>query len=292
MPRDGTGQVMPPAPPDPEEKSPLILCRGIGKTYSVRNGTPVVALENLNIEIPTGEFMAVVGPSGCGKSTLLRLLAGLDRKTRGQIELGGSAIDGPRKDIGIVFQTPTLLAWRTVLENIMLPILVLRLDRKFHEARAIRLIQMVGLDGFERKYPWELSGGMQQRVAICRALINQPKLLLMDEPFGALDAITREAMNVELEGIWLSTQQTVLLITHSIAEAVFLGTRVAVMNSRPGTIVDVISIDLPRPRTLDILTSPAFAGYVRRIRRLLDEGTESDLRSRSGMQMPIGGFRG
>jgi NitT/TauT family transport system ATP-binding protein len=267
---EGPHQPTSPSPLTRGGRSSLIVCRGIGKTYAVRIGKPVVALENLNIEIPAGEFITVVGPSGCGKSTLLRLLAGLDRKTRGQMELDGSAINGPRKDIGIVFQAPTLLAWRTVIENIMLPVHVLGLDRRFHEARANQLVQMVGLEGFESKYPWELSGGMQQRVAICRALINQPQLLLMDEPFGALDAITREAMNVELESIWLRTQQTILLITHSISEAVFLGTRVAVMNSRPGTIVDVISIDLPRPRTLDILTSPEFADYVRRIRSVLN----------------------
>jgi len=250
--------------------TPLIVCRGLGKAYEVRIGKPVIALENLNIEIPAGELLAVVGPSGCGKSTLLRLLAGLDRKTRGQMELGGNTIDGPRKDIGVVFQTATLLAWRTVFENIMLPVDTLGLSRKSHHARATQLIQMAKLEGFEKKYPWELSGGMQQRVAICRALINQPRLLLMDEPFGALDALTRESMNVELESIWLRTQQTILLITHSISEAVFLGTRVAVMSSRPGTIASVITIDLPRPRTLDITTTPEFTNYVRRVRRVLD----------------------
>jgi len=253
----------------PHEKN-LIVCRGLGKSYAVRIGDPVVALENLNIEIPTGEFLAVVGPSGCGKSTLLRLLAGLDRRSRGQMELGGSSIDGPRKDIGVVFQTATLLAWRTVLENIMLPVDVLGLSRDAYHARAMQLIKMAKLEGFEKKYPWELSGGMQQRVAICRALINEPKLLLMDEPFGALDALTRESMNVELESIWLSTRQTILLITHSISEAVFLGTRVAVMSSRPGTISSVIDIDIPRPRTLDITTSAEFGGYVRQVRAVLD----------------------
>ena len=172
--------------------SPLINCQGLNKSYPVRVGEPVTALKNLNIQIPTSDFVVVVGPSGCGKSTLLRLLAGLDKKTTGAIELGGTPIDGPRKDIGIVFQAPTLLAWRTVLENIMLPVDVLDLDRNAHLERAEQLIAMVALKGFEKKYPWELSGGMQQRVAICRSLINQPRLLLMDEPFGALDAFTRE----------------------------------------------------------------------------------------------------
>ena len=272
---DGNDQATLPTEALGEEAStPLIVCRALGKTYDVRIGKPVIALENLNIEIPTGELLAVVGPSGCGKSTLLRLLAGLDRKTRGQMKLGGNAIDGPRKDIGVVFQTATLLAWRTVFQNIMLPVDTLGLSRRSYHARAIQLIQMAKLEGFEKKYPWELSGGMQQRVAICRALINQPRLLLMDEPFGALDALTRESMNVELESIWLSTQQTILLITHSISEAVFLGTRVAVMSSRPGTIASVIPIDLPRPRTLDIITSPDFTDYVRRVRAVLDGAPE------------------
>ena len=189
---DSGADLMPP---------PLINCQGLNKSYSVRIGEPVTALKNLNIQIPHSDFVVVVGPSGCGKSTLLRLLAGLDKKTTGTIELSGTPIDGPRKDIGIVFQTPTLLAWRTVLENIMLPVDVLDLDRNVYMGRAEQLIEMVGLKGFEKKYPWELSGGMQQRVAICRSLINQPRLLLMDEPFGALDAFTRELMNTELEKI-------------------------------------------------------------------------------------------
>jgi NitT/TauT family transport system ATP-binding protein len=207
------------------------------------------------------------------------------------IELGGVAIDGPRKDIGIVFQTPTLLAWRTVLQNIMLPVDVLGLERKAHLGRAAQLIEMVGLQGFERKYPWELSGGMQQRVAICRALINQPRLLLMDEPFGALDAFTREAMNIELESIWLSTRQTILLITHSISEAVFLATRVAVMSPRPGTIADIVSIDLPRPRTLEMTTSPKFSDYVRHIRSVLNRASGSNGRTPCAAPPPTGGFR-
>jgi NitT/TauT family transport system ATP-binding protein len=187
------------------------------------------------------------------------------------MELGGCAIDGPRKDIGVVFQSATLLAWRNVFQNIMLPIDVLGLSRKAHEPRAVDLIKMAKLEGFERKYPWELSGGMQQRVAICRSLINQPKLLLMDEPFGALDALTREAMNVELENIWLSTRQTIILITHSISEAVFLGTRVAIMSSRPGTIVRIASVDLPRPRTLAVTTTAKFSNYVSEVRTTLDQ---------------------
>ena len=269
----------------------FIACRGLGKTYDVRIGNPVVALQNLNVEISAGEFLAVVGPSGCGKSTLLRLLAGLDRQSCGVMELGGNAIDGPRKDIGVIFQTPTLFAWRTVLENIMLPVDVLGLSRKSYIQDAMQLVQMVGLGGFESNYPWELSGGMQQRAAICRALINQPQLLLMDEPFGALDALTRESMNVELEDIWRRTQKTVLLITHSISEAVFLGSRVAIMSPRPGTIVEVISVDLPRPRTLDITTSPQFTEYVRRIRSVLNRVDGSSDGNTSVIPATAGGFR-
>ncbi len=270
MANGNSGRALPAVALSKEPEAPLIVCRGVGKTYAVRIGKPVLALNDVNIDIPAGEFLAVVGPSGCGKSTLLRLLAGLDRRSKGQMDLGGNSIDGPRRDIGMVFQSSTLLAWRTVLENIMLPIDVLGLSRRAFEARATELIRMAKLEGFEKKYPWELSGGMQQRVAICRALINQPQVLLMDEPFGALDALTRESMNVELENIWLSTRKTVVLITHSIAEAVFLGTRVAVMSSRPGTISSVIDIALPRPRTLAITTSPTFTDYVRDVRERLD----------------------
>jgi NitT/TauT family transport system ATP-binding protein len=251
-------------------KAKIIICRNLGKTFTARIGEPVVALHNFNIEVPAGEFLTVVGPSGCGKSTSLRLLAGLDRKTSGYAELAGSPIEGPRTDVGVVFQAPTLLAWRTVFENIMLPVDVLGLGRRSHRARAAQLIHLVGLNGFEERYPWELSGGMQQRVAICRALVHEPQLLLMDEPFGALDALTREAMNVELERLWLQTKQTIILITHSISEAIFLGTRVAVMTPRPGTIADVISIDFPRPRALSITTSPEFGDLVQRVRALLD----------------------
>jgi NitT/TauT family transport system ATP-binding protein len=254
-------------------KSGIIVCRELGKTYLTRAGETVVALENLNIDVSAGEFLTMVGPSGCGKTTSLRLLAGLDRKTRGHMELAGIPIDGPRRDIGIVFQTPTLLAWRTVFENIMLPIDVLGLARKSYTGRVTELIQMAGLGGFEKKYPWELSGGMQQRVAICRALVHEPRLLLMDEPFGALDALTREAMNVELEHIWLRTGQTIILITHSISEAIFLGSRVAVMTPRPGTIAEVITIDFPRPREISITTTPKFGDLTRRVRGILDSRT-------------------
>ena len=246
-----------------------IVCRELAKIYETRDGHNVLALASINLSIKDGEFLTVVGPSGCGKSTLLKVLGGLTDITRGEALLNGSPIVGPRRDIGVVFQSPTLLPWRTVLDNVMLPIHVLGLDRKEGEERARGLIEMVGLSGFEMKYPNELSGGMQQRVAISRALVHQPALLLMDEPFGALDALTREAMNIELQRIWMETRRTIFLITHSITEAVFLGDRVAVMTPRPGKLAEQIDVDLPRPRSLDIMTSPRFGELVTRIRGLL-----------------------
>ena len=246
-----------------------IVCRELAKIYETRDGHNVLALASINLSIKDGEFLTVVGPSGCGKSTLLKVLGGLTDITRGEALLNGSPIVGPRRDIGVVFQSPTLLPWRTVLDNVMLPIHVLGLDRTEGEERARGLIEMVGLAGFEMKYPNELSGGMQQRVAISRALVHQPALLLMDEPFGALDALTREAMNTELQRIWMETRRTIFLITHSITEAVFLGDRVAVMTPRPGKLAEQIDVDLPRPRSLDIMTSPRFGELVTRIRGLL-----------------------
>ena len=261
--------------PDPASRrgqpkgAATIGCRELAKIYETRDGHNVLALASINLSIKDGEFLTVVGPSGCGKSTLLKVLGGLTEITRGEALLNGSPIVGPRRDIGVVFQSPTLLPWRTVLDNVMLPIHVLGLDRTEGEERARDLIEMVGLAGFEMKYPNELSGGMQQRVAISRALVHQPALLLMDEPFGALDALTREAMNTELQRIWMETRRTIFLITHSITEAVFLGDRVAVMTPRPGKLAEHIDVDLPRPRSLDIMTSPRFGELVTRIRGLL-----------------------
>ena len=231
--------------------------------------SPVAALRDISFRIADGEFVVVVGPSGCGKSTLLKILAGLLPPSDGAAELNGQPITGPRRDIGVVFQTPVLFPWRTVLGNAMLPADVQRLDRRAMKQRALELLALVGLGGFERRYPRELSGGMQQRVGIVRALLHDPAILLMDEPFGALDAMTREAMNVELQRIWMQRRITVLFITHSIAEAVFLADRVIVLTPRPGTIGDEFEVDLPRPRTLEVMNTERFGHYVRRVRTAL-----------------------
>jgi NitT/TauT family transport system ATP-binding protein len=249
----------------------VIAVRRLSKTYGTGKDA-VAALRDIDFTVADGEFMSIVGPSGCGKSTLLKILAGLMPATDGDALLNAVPITGPRRDIGVVFQSPVLFPWRSVLGNVLLPVDVQRLGRERMTGRALELINLVGLDGFERRYPWELSGGMQQRVALVRALIHDPALLLMDEPFGALDALTREAMNVELQRIWLERRKTVLFVTHSTTEAVFLADRVLVMTQRPGTIADLLTVDFPRPRSLDVMTTEAFGAHVRRIRAALNAG--------------------
>jgi NitT/TauT family transport system ATP-binding protein len=246
-------------------KRPLIEIRGLAKTYRTRDGD-VPSLRPIDLELAAGEFVAVVGPSGCGKSTLLKLVGGLIPPTAGEVRIAGKPVTEPPDDVGIVFQNPVLLAWRTVLRNVMMPVEVRGLDRASHLARAKALLKTAGLSDFEQKYPWQLSGGMQQRTSICRALVHDPKIVLMDEPFGALDAMTRERMNLELQRIHGETGKTVLLITHSIPEAIFLADRVVVMSDRPGTIAAIYDVDLPRPRTIDVLGDPAFADLARRVR--------------------------
>ena len=245
--------------------SPAIAVRALCKSYATAEEA-VLALQNIDFTVADGEFVAIVGPSGCGKTTLLKILAGLMPPSRGAAELRGSPIDGPRRDIGVVFQAPVLFPWRTVLGNVLLPADVQRLGREKLKPLALELLALVGLQGFEHRYPWELSGGMQQRTAIVRALLHDPAMLLMDEPFGALDAMTREQMNLELQRIWLERHKTLVFITHSIPEAVFLADRVLVMTPRPGRIADIVPVDLPRPRSLDVTTSPEFGSLVRRIR--------------------------
>jgi NitT/TauT family transport system ATP-binding protein len=243
----------------------MIAVRRLTKRFGTA-ASPVVALSDIEFSVNEGELVVVVGPSGCGKSTLLRILAGLLPQSDGEASLHGTPITGPRRDIGVVFQAPVLFPWRSVLGNALLPVDIQRLGRDKMRARAMELLKLVGLEGFEHRYPWELSGGMQQRVALVRALIHDPALLLMDEPFGALDAMTREQMNQELQRIWMERRKTVLFITHSIGEAVYLADRILVMTPRPGRIADTLKIDLPRPRGLDVMNTPEFGAYVKRIR--------------------------
>ena len=248
------------------DSSPAVYVAGLNKTYATQDGSPIHALKDIRFEIRQGELVTVVGPSGCGKSTLLKILAGILKRSSGEVVIGGKPVDGPSRDIGVVFQAPVLLPWRNVLENVLLPIDIQRRSRSEAEERARKYIHLAGLAGFERTYPGELSGGMQQRVGICRALVHEPALLLMDEPFGALDAMTRETMNLELLRIWSESRKTILLVTHSIQEAVFLADRVIVMTPRPGRISEVIDIDVERPRTLEVMNLPHFGRYVAKIR--------------------------
>jgi NitT/TauT family transport system ATP-binding protein len=248
-----------------EMPRPLIRIAGVSKTYQAADG-PVVSLSPLTFDIIAGEFMAIVGPSGCGKSTLLKMVAGLLPASEGEITLGGERVDGPPDNVGIVFQSPVLLAWRTVLDNVLLQIDMRRLSRTDYLPKARALLQMTGLEDFARKLPWQLSGGMQQRASICRALVHDPSVLLMDEPFGALDAMTRERMNLELQRIWYETRKTVLFITHSIPEAVFLADRVLVMTERPGSIAAIYDVPLARPRSLSMMGDAAFVTLTQTIR--------------------------
>jgi NitT/TauT family transport system ATP-binding protein len=249
-----------------EPSEAVIAVKGLRKEYATSSRGTVLALEDIDFEVAEGELVALVGPSGCGKSTLLKILAGLLPATSGQVRLHGVPVTGPRRDIGVVFQSPVLFPWRTVLENVLLPVDVQRLGRARHRDRALELLALVGLSGFEERYPWELSGGMQQRVAITRSLMHDPALLLMDEPFGALDAMTRESLNLELQRIWLERRETILFVTHSIPEAVFLADRVFVMTPRPGRILDRIEVRIPRPRALDVMATPEFGRIARGIR--------------------------
>ena len=251
--------------------SPLIALRGLSKSFATLQGERIDALVDIDVGIAAGSFATIVGPSGCGKSTLLRLLAGLIPATAGRAEIAGELVSGPRKDIGMVFQSSILLPWRTVLENILLPAEILGIPQERARERAHELLRMVHLEGFDNKYPQELSGGMQQRASIARALLHDPAILLMDEPFGALDAMTREQMNLELQRIWQASGKTVILVTHSIPEAVFLGDQVLVMTPRPGRLAATIPVALPRPRELDGMATPQFGELTRDIRALLQQ---------------------
>jgi NitT/TauT family transport system ATP-binding protein len=243
---------------------------GVKHEYQSVEG-PVEALEDLTFRAQEGEFLSILGPSGCGKSTLLAIIAGLIRPTSGSVMVNEEPVEGPIGVAGIVFQDATLLDWRNALDNVLLQTDLRRMPRSGHMARARLLLRRVGLDGFENKYPFELSGGMRQRVAICRALIHDPDLLLMDEPFGALDALTRDQLGLELQDVVTSSTRTVVLVTHSIQEAVFLSDRVLVMSPRPGKIHSEIKIDLPRPRTLEIRLEKTFLSHVAAITQTFKE---------------------
>ena len=251
---------------------PMFRIDSASKTYPTRKGGDVTALADVTLEVGANEFVTLVGPSGCGKTTLLKMLAGLIPPSTGTITLDGQAVTGPSRRVGLVFQAPVLMPWRTVLENVLLPVEILRLSRARYVERARELLALVGLGAFERQFQRELSGGMQQRVAICRALIADPPVLLMDEPFGALDALTREALAFELLRIWDTDRKTVVFVTHSIPEAVLLADRVVVMTPRPGRVADVLEVDLPRPRTSDMVFSPLFKEYSDRIHELIAKG--------------------
>src|SRR3954463_14541298 len=245
---------------------PFIRLTNVGKVYQTKSG-PTVACSDINLDIRKSEFVAIVGPSGCGKTTILKMVAGLAPYTSGNITVGGRRVEKPQTDVGIVFQEAIMLDWRDVLENVMLQIDIRKMDRSKFEPVARNLLKATGLEGFERKKPYELSGGMRQRVSICRALVHGPTMLLMDEPFGALDALTREQISMDIQRVWMEKRKTALFITHSIPEAVLLADRVVVMSPRPGRIVEIIDIDLPRPRRLDSMPA-RFSEYTGRIRSI------------------------
>jgi NitT/TauT family transport system ATP-binding protein len=255
-----------PRPVETVEPPELCAVSSVTKQYQTRSGQTVTALDNISVAIRKGEFVTIVGPSGCGKSTLLKLFSGIIQPTSGEARFRGKPMRRPSREIGMVFQQPILLPWRTVLDNVLLPVEMLGWSVAQYRPEAERLIRLVGLAGFEKAMPRELSGGMQQRVSICRALICDPAMLLMDEPFGALDAMTREEMCLELLRIWSERRKTVAFVTHSIAESIFLADRVVVMAARPGRVTMDLKVELPRPRTLDMEFTPEFKAYSDRVR--------------------------
>ena len=246
-----------------------IHAAGVRKVYP--GARELLALDGISLDIRPGEFVSILGPSGCGKSTFLRCIAGLETITDGDLRVDGRSVTGPPDHVGMVFQRDALLEWRSIERNILLPIEFAGKSTREYRAPMAELLKLTGLTEFGDCYPRELSGGMRQRAAICRALIDQPGLLLMDEPFGALDALTRDQMNVELQRIWLATRSTVVFVTHGIAEAVFLADRVVVMSPRPGRIADIIEVDLPRPRRLAVRETAQFGASTARIRDLFHE---------------------
>ena len=252
---------------------PVISARSLSLVFRTNDG-PVHALSDVNIDVAPGEFISLIGPSGCGKTTLLRVIADLEKPTGGEIRVNGSTPEQARlaRDYGYVFQAPALYPWRTIEGNVMLPLQIMGMAKAERQERARRQLAMVNLSGFERKFPWQLSGGMQQRASIARALAFEPKLLLMDEPFGALDEIVRDHLNEQLLKLWAATRKTVVFVTHSIPEAVFLSTRIVVMSPRPGRITDIVECDLGPDRPLEIRETPEFLRIALRVREGLRAG--------------------
>lgn len=249
----------------------VVSLQDVSKIFGEGSDNQTIALQDIDLDIAAGEFVSIIGPSGCGKSTLLRLVGDLISPTGGTVTVNGKSAHQARidQDYGIVFQAPVLYEWRSVIRNVQLPLELRGYPRSERTDRAREMLELVELGGFERHYPWQLSGGMQQRAAIARALAIRPALLLMDEPFGALDEMTRERMNMELHDIWRRTETTVIFVTHSIAEAVFLSTRTVVMSARPGRITNVLDIDLPIPRTYDTREDAAYFSLVNEVRDTL-----------------------
>ena len=249
---------------------PVISLKNVDLIYAGRS-LPVKAVENVSLSAAGGEFVSIVGPSGCGKSTLLKIVSGLLPQSAGSVRVNGQPVKGPQPSVGIVFQSPLLMPWRNILDNVLLQMDMRGLSKNKYRQEARNLLAMTGLSSFEEAYPYQLSGGMQQRVGICRALVHQPQLLIMDEPFGALDAMTREQMMIELQRIWMERKTTVLFITHSLSEAIFLSDRVLVMGPRPGRVVGEFAIDIARPRRIKDERSPAFADLADRVRACLED---------------------
>jgi len=249
--------------------APFIRVQDVQKVYRSGRGD-FTAQKDVNQQVREGEFISILGPSGCGKSTLLKCVAGLHPISSGQISVRGQVVNAPPEGAGMVFQRDVLLDWRTVIDNVLLPVEFAKLDKADWQARAMDLLRTFDLQGFADRFPWELSGGMRQRVAICRGLLLRPSLLLMDEPFGALDAITRDELNLELERVWERDRMTVLFVTHSISEAVFLADRVVVMARDPGRVHEIVEVNLPRPRTLAMRETPEFGVYTGHLRTVFE----------------------
>jgi NitT/TauT family transport system ATP-binding protein len=269
----GATVARPVAAAQPVARAPVVDIRGLSLTYEAADG-PVYALSNVDLQIQEGEFVSFIGPSGCGKTTLLRVVADLEQPAGGLIKVNGVSPNEARlrRDYGFVFQAPALYPWRTIERNIELPLEIFGLPKAERRARSQAQIELVNLKGFEKKYPWQLSGGMQQRASIARALSFDPKLLLMDEPFGALDAFTRDEMNLLIQRLWMETGKTIIFVTHNVSEAIFLADRVVVLTPRPGRLAHIFPIDLPRPRTIEMTFEPAFIRSVIEIKGTIETG--------------------